>query len=499
VACADALRLSFNLARSKTNGRAQVNHHKDGWNFIWGDNNRIAHDSKYTATRHGHSGTQTCAVGWIVLTRLANSRLLKHVAVLAGGTLLAQIIMILAQPILTRLYNPTDMGLFGAYLALQGTLSTIVSLCYGSAVPVPKDDDEGFDVASLALICTLLFSAITFAVVAIWGASIADALRDRGLTPLLWLLPASLMVFGLNEVLSFLVIRQQRYPVLARVKLSQSIALSAAQIGLGVISSGAIGLVAGYTVGSLSGFGRMLKSHSLRSLLAINRARVKRLLQVAKTHRRFPLLTGPAQFLERLALDVPLLAIFSLHGPVVAGHYALAYRMIAGPLNILAASVSQVFLGELAALGNKSRKETLGLLKKILALMCVTGVPLVLVIALWGGQLFGFAFGSDWTESGEFARVMSVVFLMAAVSNPTGAALLVFKRQDMHIARAIIRLALAASAYAISYVMALNPIQTVLVFSIAGGVGYLVYLILSVLALYRATDPVYGTETTALA
>ncbi|MBC7345458.1 MAG: lipopolysaccharide biosynthesis protein, partial [Clostridia bacterium] len=53
---------------------------------------------------------------------LSKSSFARNVAVLAGGTAVGQAIVVLASPILTRLYTPGDFGVLAVYSSLLGIL-----------------------------------------------------------------------------------------------------------------------------------------------------------------------------------------------------------------------------------------------------------------------------------------------------------------------------------------------------------------------------------------
>lgn len=52
---------------------------------------------------------------------LPRSSFARNVAVLAGGTAVGQAIVVLASPILTRLYTPEDFGVLAVYTSFLGS------------------------------------------------------------------------------------------------------------------------------------------------------------------------------------------------------------------------------------------------------------------------------------------------------------------------------------------------------------------------------------------
>jgi len=52
-----------------------------------------------------------------LLSELKRSAFLKGTFSIAGGTALGQLLLVASSPILTRLYDPTAMGMFGLFVS----------------------------------------------------------------------------------------------------------------------------------------------------------------------------------------------------------------------------------------------------------------------------------------------------------------------------------------------------------------------------------------------
>ena len=70
--------------------------------------------------------------------RISESDFLKSLAILMTGTLIAQIIGYLLAPIITRIYTPAEMGEFGIFYRITLLITTIGTLRYELAIPLPK-------------------------------------------------------------------------------------------------------------------------------------------------------------------------------------------------------------------------------------------------------------------------------------------------------------------------------------------------------------------------
>jgi len=57
------------------------------------------------------------------------------------GTVLSTIIAILTAPVITRLYNPSEMGISTLFFSITGVIGVIACLRYELAIILPEDDE----------------------------------------------------------------------------------------------------------------------------------------------------------------------------------------------------------------------------------------------------------------------------------------------------------------------------------------------------------------------
>ncbi len=57
--------------------------------------------------------------------RVKGGAFTREVLLLSGGTLVGQLATVLVTPLLTRLYSPADMGLFGLYFSFVSVASVV--------------------------------------------------------------------------------------------------------------------------------------------------------------------------------------------------------------------------------------------------------------------------------------------------------------------------------------------------------------------------------------
>lgn len=118
-------------------------------------------------------GSPASAFGLYKIKNLFKSNFVRSISILAGGTAFAQGITVLAAPILTRIYTPSEFGVLGVFAALLGIIVVISSLRYELAIPLPKSDGAAANVLAVSLVCLLAVTVITLIAVALFGRNIA--------------------------------------------------------------------------------------------------------------------------------------------------------------------------------------------------------------------------------------------------------------------------------------------------------------------------------------
>lgn len=125
------------------------------------------------------------------IKKLLKSAFVRNVAVITGGTVIAQIITVAFSPVITRLYGPEAFGVLGVFLSVTTILSTVSSLCYVHAVVLPKEDADGLRILFLSLKIAAIISLILAGIMIPFRQHIAVLLGMEAIAPYLFLVPIS--------------------------------------------------------------------------------------------------------------------------------------------------------------------------------------------------------------------------------------------------------------------------------------------------------------------
>jgi O-antigen/teichoic acid export membrane protein len=361
--------------------------------------------------------------------RLPRSQFWRNLAIVAGGTAAGQAASLLASPILSRLYGPSDFGLLAVYASLTGIGGVVSSLAYQLAIVVPEDDREAARLSLLSLACTLTVG-LTVALVALLVGHRIDAwVKLPGFARYLWLVPLGVVGLGTYEVMSQWAARTKSFGVIGRTSAQRSLIQVGAQLSAGVAGLGATGLVVGQLLGQWSGTLGVLRRLWQRDREKFAGIGLRELPATAARHRRYPLFSAPAALINALDSNAAPLLFAYFFGSVVTGHFALGHRLLTIPFWLIGSSAQKVFFPAAAEAHHAGRlaQETDLTYRRLLCLV----LPMVTLLAAAAPDMFSVVMGAQWREAGVYMQWISLRTCFTLLVFPLMPLLYVMDRQGV--------------------------------------------------------------------
>lgn len=424
----------------------------------------------------------------VLFVRALRSKGFVHNVVLLGGsTALSQGVVMLAAPILTRLYTPADYGVFSVYTSIFSTLTVVASLSYELAIPLPKDDETAANMFVLSLLILPMMSFLTGLGVFLLGRQVVHWTNTPDLKPYLWLLPLNLLGAGGYKVFNYWAVRRKVFDRIAQTSLAQSLGKVLTQMGLGLLKLGPVGLVLGSIVGQVSGSGTLASLVYRQDREALGRVNVAGVRRAAWRYRRFPLLSSGSRLVNNAGLYLPNLMLAAFYGPQVVGWLGLGRRVIRLPMILVGRSVAQVYIGEASRLAQDKPGELHRLfLKTAQRLLLVGGIPIAL-LGLSGPWLFALVLGEAWREAGAYVQLLAVMFMAEFVVVPVSSTLVLLERQELQLVWDVGRLLLVVGTLWLANTLGWSSVQAVGAYGGSTLIAYLGLFGLSNYALTRIT------------
>jgi O-antigen/teichoic acid export membrane protein len=379
-----------------------------------------------------------------------------------------QAIAALCSPVIARLYAPDEFALLGLYTALLGPLTVIAPMRYESAIPLPREDEDGMQVLGLSL-CLVALASILIQVILLMRFQQLGRISAVG-----WLLPVGTAATAGYQCLSLWAIRQQDFRVLAKTKLTQAVGMVSAQIGLALAHCGAVGLVIGHIFGQ--GGGGFALSAAAKRTVHLKSITISGMWRAAVRYKRFPSLCLGAAALQSVTAALPLLFFSRVFDIRITGVLTLALGYISSPISLLNVTLGQVTNGEFADLLRNDPKRIRSVFLRRLKATVLVGVAIYLVYVLIVPPLIPIVFGARWKDGAICARILAPVLACSAIATPFGCLLDVLEHQGLALFRELVRASLVVAAFIVAILLHLDWHSALILYAGAAVAGYLVHI-----------------------
>lgn len=409
-------------------------------------------------------------------TKLGHGRLTRGVATIALGHIGGYALMLLATPILTRLYSPAQFGVLATYGSMMSLLGVAICLRYEAAIPLPKSSRGAARLAQLALLSGLLlfFPAILgVGFVLDW---FGPGSRLAVLRPYLVPLALNLVAYGLFQVLTLWATRDAQFRQLAKLRFTLIVSMVTAQFVFAFLFRSWNGLI----LGQLAGYSMTC----LITLVWLGKRNLPKfswrgLRVAALSYRRFPQFGVASETLNISQTTVPPLLLASLYGTTCAGWFMLAWRIVGAPLTLLVVPVGRVYLSEASRIGNQAPVELRHFFLRTLRKSALVGTPVIALLAVSARVLFPWALGQQWTQAGVYCQVLCPLLLMHLFAVSIRPTFDVTHRQDLQFVAAITGASLMLLGLLVPYYYLGDPLVTIATMSATGCVAHLFSVSLS--------------------
>ena len=349
------------------------------------------------------------------MTSGAGASFTRNVLTLLSGTAIAQLIPLLATPVLTRIYTPEQFGALAILLAVANPLSLLVCGRYDLTVVLPRDDERANVLARLALLLAMVVSLLLGGLLWSFREPLSGLMGGEvALTPVL-LAPLLFLLMGFFQPLNNWLIRKQAFRAMSVNKMVQTTGITLVSLGLGWWAF-EHGLMVGYVAGwaLYVAFGAMQVRWKGFRFMPLQFAAMR---EAAMAYRSFPLYNALPAVMNTATLSIPVFLLTRVFDEQVTGQFNLCRQTIFLPVTFFATSFMQVYM-QRASSTVAAGGAVLPSLRRSVQLLGGLALALVLVLLTAGPFLFGLVFGAQWTEAGTYARILALPIALQFVVVP---------------------------------------------------------------------------------
>lgn len=348
---------------------------------------------------------------------------------LISGNIAAQTIMVGTMPLVTRLYSPSEFGIFSVFFSFTMVIGAFSNLGFNNTIILPEKHSESLNLLTLSMLLSLGISVIAMGAVGLYKVLPEISILEK-MGNSIWLVPFGIFLIGGPLNITAWATRQKTFREMAISRvLESSTSRSFALITGFFLPLGAWGLIIGKMSGETVRFFYLAK-HTLSNQLnplkqSVSGSEMKRL---ACKYKDFPIYGTWSSFLNIGSARVPVILLAGLFSPEIAGFYAVSTQIIRMPVELVGGAFFNVFLQRSVILKNEKEKLALET-SRMFAYLIYLGLPVVIVLLFTGDWLFTLVLGEKWTETGVYAQILTPSFLLLFVSRPMTAFFIAFERQ----------------------------------------------------------------------
>lgn len=345
-------------------------------------------------------------------SRITQSKAVKNVATLTLGTAIAQLLTVVASPVLSRLFTPAEFGALAVFVSVTAVIATFVTLRYEIMILIPKENGEAECLVHLCLFIVGCLGVIFFLTSLVIPKDIQDLLGIGGLSSWLpWACLIGVAVAITTTSIGWLN-RKKLYKEIAIFRVLQSLLF----VSIAILS-GIGGFHDGLLFAQVSSV-LILPILTIRFLPPLSIKMVRTFFSVAKIYGRAPKYLLPTALLDVITMQLPIILIGAWYGSSEAGQFSLAWRVLVLPGLLVGAAVGQVFFQRFSSTWPDSRAAWI-LLTDAWKVLALIGLMPMLLLVITGEELFLIVFGSDWSESGKMAALLAPMLFASLLHSPT--------------------------------------------------------------------------------
>ncbi len=397
---------------------------------------------------------------------------MASLTILASGSLIAQAMTALEQVFLTRIFSAEALGIYAFLISFPHACVGIICGRYDLALVYEEDENKILALVKLNFVINLLLSTILSVGYLVYLVFYTEYQQFAYLVPAVFIY---LISYGLTNTLNSYNNRHGEYNMITKMHMLRTFAQCFGTVFLGLIfvillhiDSLQISvpvLVFPYCVGMLLGIftqGKGLLSR-YKELKVITG---KELWEVAKKHKKQPLVSAPAIFANNASYSLITISINNFYDAAVAGYYSISTKLLGMPISLISSNMSKVFMEQAAKEYNATGKFTKAF-NKTFGFLVAMAVPMFLCMYFLAPPVCAWLFGGDWVIAGEYIKILAMMFTFRFVATALSPGLYVCRKQFSELTIQVAFLLVTAFAAIISYVYAFDVEQFLWAMSIS--------------------------------
>lgn len=385
--------------------------------------------------------------------------------ILSSG--IAQVILIITTPIITRLYSPTEFGEFTIFSNIAMILIPIINARYDLLIVNTKNDRSANILSQISFLISLLILLILIPIFAISA----------------WLYPNFILDFIFIIIMLFLVSltniftnylnKERKYKVLSLINVFRAGSMALLQIIFGLLALGSLGLIIGFSLSYIAGITLGYKTFKKHFNIVRDKEETKALFLENKNQLVY---STPSILLNSLSFSVVVFFIGILYTNTEVGIYGMAIRVLGIPVTIISLGLSKIFMQQAndyyIEYGNFRN-----LLLKFSSILVIVSIILYVPLYLFSEELVNILLGHSWVDAITVIKIVIPLFVIRLIVSTVSLSVILLQKQQLELILQALFLIGTTATFVISKMLNLTFLNFVSINTVVLIVSYMIFFI----------------------
>lgn len=385
--------------------------------------------------------------------------------ILSSG--IAQVILIITTPIITRLYSPAEFGEFTIFSNIAMILIPIINARYDLLIVNAKNDRSANILSQLSFLISLLILLILVPIFAISA----------------WLYPNFILDFIFIIIMLFLVSltniftnylnKERKYKVLSLINVFRAGSMALLQIIFGLLALGSLGLIIGFSLSYIAGITLGYKTFKKHFNIVRDKEETKALFLENKNQLFY---STPSILLNSLSFSVVVFFIGILYTNTEVGIYGMAIRVLGIPVTIISLGLSKIFMQQ-ANDYYIEHGNFRNLLLKFSSILVIVSIILYVPLYLFSEELVNILLGHSWVDAITVIKIVIPLFVIRLIVSTVSLSVIVLQKQQLELILQALFLIGTTATFVISKMLNLTFLNFVSINTVVLIVSYMIFFI----------------------
>ncbi|ELF7056785.1 type 8 capsular polysaccharide synthesis protein Cap8K [Staphylococcus aureus] len=385
--------------------------------------------------------------------------------ILSSG--IAQVILIITTPIITRLYSPTEFGEFTIFSNIAMILIPIINARYDLLIVNTKNDRSANILSQISFLISLLILLILIPIFAISA----------------WLYPNFILDFIFIIIMLFLVSltniftnylnKERKYKVLSLINVFRAGSMALLQIIFGLLALGSLGLIIGFSLSYIAGIILGYKTFKKHFNIVRDKEETKALFLENKNQLVY---STPSILLNSLSFSVVVFFIGILYTNTEVGIYGMAIRVLGIPVTIISLGLSKIFMQQ-ANDYYIEHGNFRNLLLKFSSILVIVSIILYVPLYLFSEELVNILLGHSWVDAITVIKIVIPLFVIRLIVSTVSLSVIVLQKQQLELILQALFLIGTTVTFVISKMLNLTFLNFVSINTVVLILSYMIFFI----------------------